>query len=129
MNNSDIDLLTIETLSERPDLTGVTRDMIKEFLLLPDSWVLKIEGAEPERLPSFLQDELALLPNWPAPPDGLVAVALFGLKPAGTAQIRRIDGRICELKRMFVREEFQQLGVGRQLVKFLTDWGRKLSYG
>lgn len=118
--------VTVVLLSDRPELTEPVRELVCEFLLLPDSWVHRVSpgGA----LPEFLVEEIALLPVEPAPPAGAVAVALKRGEPVGTAQVRRIDDRTCELKRMYVRPAHQREGVGRQLVDALVEVAIGLGY-
>ena len=71
--------------------------------------------------PSFqnFSSEVAGLPGQYAPPQGRIGLALLADAPAGCVAFRRIDEVRCEAKRMFVRQEFRGLGVGRALLDWL----------
>jgi GNAT superfamily N-acetyltransferase len=60
--------------------------------------------------------ELATLPGRYAPPDGALILALVDGQVAGCVALRRIEQDVCEIKRLFVREAYRGLGLGRALV-------------
>ena len=74
------------------------------------------------------KEEVASLPGNYAPPEGSFLVAYVGKKPAGCVALRRNLEGICEMKRLFVREEFQGLGLGKRLVEEIIEEGRNLGY-
>ncbi len=49
-------------------------------------------------------------------------------KPVGGGAIRAYDAKRTELKRVFVRPEYQGRGIGTQLVKRLLSWAADLDY-
>lgn len=49
-------------------------------------------------------------------------------KPIGGGAIRAYDETTIELKRVFVRPEYQGNGVGTTLVSKLIDWAKELGY-
>lgn len=74
-----------------------------------------------ESLPTDLsfqnfETELRTLPGKYGPPDGILLLALLNEKPAGCIALRKISDGICEMKRLFVRKEYQGLGLGKQLI-------------
>lgn len=64
-------------------------------------------------------DEVANLPGKYAKPVGRLLLAVFDDKTAGCIAFRKIEEGICEMKRLFVREDFRGLGVGRELIESL----------
>lgn len=60
-------------------------------------------------------DELAGLPGKYAQPHGSLLIAYEDGQPAGCVALRNLGVGVCEMKRMFVAEEFRELGIGRAL--------------
>ncbi len=67
--------------------------------------------------------ELAQLPGKYAKPKGRLYIAEYDSKTAGCIALRPMkDEGVCEMKRLFVREEFRGRGIGKILVeKILSD--------
>lgn len=55
-------------------------------------------------------------------------VVYDGRKAIGGGAIRRYDDETAELKRIFVRPEYQGRGVGTKLVSLLLEWAGELGY-
>ncbi len=66
-------------------------------------------------------EELATLPGAYAPPEGRLLLAFERDEPAGCVALRKIDGDICEMKRLWVRPAFRGTGLGRRLVETLVS--------
>jgi GNAT superfamily N-acetyltransferase len=69
---------------------------------------------EPCCFASFEQ-ELAALPGEYAPPAGRLFLAAEGGASAGCAALRRLNAHTGEMKRLYVRPEFRNRGLGRRL--------------
>jgi len=72
--------------------------------------------------------EVAGLPGKYAPPDGRLLLATMENKVAGGIALRDICDGICEMKRLFVREQFRGLGIGVQLIERLIMDARGIGY-
>jgi ribosomal protein S18 acetylase RimI-like enzyme len=72
--------------------------------------------------------ELATLPGAYAPPRGAVIIAWQEGAPCGCVALRRIDGRTCEMKRLYVRPGSRGEGVGAELVRRIIETARALGY-
>ena len=67
------------------------------------------------------ETELKTLPGKYQPPDGALILALVEGKEAGCIALRKISKDICEMKRLYVRDEYRGLGLGKKLVGMIID--------
>ena len=67
------------------------------------------------------ETELNTLPGKYQPPDGALILALVEGKEAGCIALRKISKDICEMKRLYIREEYRGLGLGKMLVGMIID--------
>lgn len=72
--------------------------------------------------------ELAELPGEYAPPGGALLLAVDGGRPAGCVALRRIDGEICEMKRLYLRSSCRGTGCGRRLAETILAEARRMGY-
>jgi len=73
--------------------------------------------------------ELAELPGKYAPPAGRLYIAFDGGNIAGCIALRPMDDEgICEMKRLFVREEFRGKEIGRMLAERIIADAREIGY-
>ncbi len=73
-------------------------------------------------------EELSRLPGDYTPPDGRLLLARIGRDVAGCVALRRLDGRACEMKRMWVRPQFRGRAIGRVLTESLIAEARNIGY-
>ena len=74
------------------------------------------------------EEELAGLPGKYSSPDGRLFLAYSGEDLAGCAALRKIVPGVCEMKRLFVRDQFRRFGIGRLLIDKLLTAARDIGY-
>ncbi|MBP1918035.1 GNAT family N-acetyltransferase [Youngiibacter multivorans] len=74
-------------------------------------------------------EELDSLPGKYSPPKGSLILAYVDGSAAACAALRYISDEICELKRVYVREEIRGLGLGREIVVRMIEEAKALGYG
>jgi len=63
-----------------------------------------------------------------SPPEGRVLLAYEGSTFAGCVGVRRQQGELCEMKRLYVRPAFRGRGLGRRLAEEAMGAARDLGY-
>jgi putative acetyltransferase len=114
-------LLITEALAE-PAISQA-RTLFREYAMTP--------GVE-----ACLQDferELTSLPGQYGPPTGRLLLAsrqrLAGdNEPVGCVGLRKLEGDICEMKRLYVRASLRGEGAGRALIETLISEARVMGY-
>ena len=74
------------------------------------------------------ETELNTLPGKYQPPDGALILALVEGREAGCIALRKISKDICEMKRLYVRDEYRGLGLGKKLVGMIIDEAMNNNY-
>lgn len=97
---------------------AVARALIREYA---DWLAIDLEYQNFER-------ELALFPGDYVPPHGALLLAEVGADIAGCVALRRLEPGICEMKRLWVRGNFQGLGIGRSLAVAVLERASRLGY-
>ena len=73
-------------------------------------------------------EELARLPGEYAPPSGCLLLATVKGAPAGCAALHRLDDRIAEMKRLYVRPAFRGQKLGLALAQRILQEARAIGY-
>ena len=73
-------------------------------------------------------EELASLPGKYGSPEGALLLAQDANQFAGCVALRKLEGNVCEMKRLYVRPPFRRHGVGRELAVHVIDLARQLDY-
>jgi GNAT superfamily N-acetyltransferase len=93
---------------------------------MSDRWYLLREGHRTE--PGELEREITATDDGERlqPPTGLLLVAWYGGRPAGTAGVRLVDAHTAELTRVFIRQDLRGRGGGALLLGAAEDAARGL---
>jgi putative acetyltransferase len=73
-------------------------------------------------------EEVANLPGKYAAPSGRLFLAFVDEKLAGCIALRKLEDGICEMKRLFVREDFRGQKLGNILIEKLIEEARAIGY-
>jgi len=73
-------------------------------------------------------EELATLPGKYARPGGRLLLVLDDTEPAGCVALRPLSADTCEMKRLYVRPNFRNVGVGRLLTERVLQEARGAGY-
>jgi len=104
--------------AETSEEIGLVRHLFREY----ESWLgldLCFQGFE---------EELANLPGKYAEPGGRLLLCYAGERLAGCAALRPLGPGICEMKRLFVRDEFRGQSLGNLLVEYLIAEAHLIGY-
>ncbi len=74
------------------------------------------------------QEELDNMPGKYARPSGGLIIAKYDGDIAGCAAVRKLQDDICEMKRLFVRDQFRGKGIGKALAVRIIEDARKIGY-
>lgn len=109
--------------AETSEDLGVVRELWREYL----GWVnLELDKAFGIRfdVKAKVEQDMTELGMF-SPPDGRLVLAELGSAVVGLGCLRRIGPELGEIKRMYVRPQFRGRGVGRALLDYLLEQGRK----
>jgi ribosomal protein S18 acetylase RimI-like enzyme len=74
------------------------------------------------------ENELASLPGKYARPTGRLFLITQENQSAGCIALRKIEDGVCEMKRLFVREDFRGSGFGKMLIEKLIEEAQIIGY-
>lgn len=74
------------------------------------------------------QEELSKLPYHYAEPQGTILLAEINNQPVGVIALKPLEGACCEMKRLYVKNEFRGLKIGEKLVDELLLLAKTKGY-
>jgi putative acetyltransferase len=72
--------------------------------------------------------ELAELPGDYSPPNGRLILATCQGQPTGCVALHKLDSDVCEMKRLYVRQQFRGKGLGKVLAERVINEARQIGY-
>ena len=121
MPTADLPVLDLVT-PRTPEALEATREIFREYG----------SGLGVDLAFQGFDEELATLPGEYAPPRGALFLALADGAVAGCVALRPLDSsdypNAAEMKRLYVRDAFRGLGLGRQLAEAALDAARGAGY-
>jgi putative acetyltransferase len=73
-------------------------------------------------------EEVGRLPGEYAPEQGRLLLGLVDEQVAGCIALRPLDVEACEMKRLYLRPEYQGKGLGREMAEKIIEEARKIGY-
>jgi len=104
--------------AQSPEEIESARELFREY----EAWVeinLCFQGFE---------NELASLPGDYQPPRGRLLLVQVDQQLAGCVAMRDLGEETCEMKRLYLRPEFQGQGLGRALAEKIIESAREIGY-
>jgi GNAT superfamily N-acetyltransferase len=74
------------------------------------------------------EDELRNLPGKYSMPDGRLLIASLDGNLAGCIALRKLESDICEMKRLYLREDFRGFGLGSTMIERLMEEAQTIGY-
>lgn len=75
-----------------------------------------------------IDDELETFPEKYTSPNGEFIIAKENNRVIGCVAINELEHTICEMKRLFVKEEYKKRGIGEKLVEKIIEEAKKRNY-
>jgi ribosomal protein S18 acetylase RimI-like enzyme len=75
-----------------------------------------------------IDDELENFPGKYKSPDGEFIVAKQNDTVIGCVAIKKLENKICEMKRLFVKDKHKNKGIGKKLVEKIVEEAKKRNY-
>ena len=104
--------------AETPEQIEETRKIFREY----EAWLdldLCFQG---------FQAELANLPGKYQKPEGRLFLAISDKQVAGCIALRKLEDGICEMKRLYVRDDFRGQKIGIQLIEKIISAAKEIGY-
>lgn len=101
-----------------PDDLEIVRDLFKEYERFLQSDIC---------FQSF-EDELKNLPGSYSAPDGALWLAFAEEQSAGCVAMKRLNKTASEMKRLFVKPEYQGHGIGKELITVVIKESIQIGY-
>jgi putative acetyltransferase len=113
--------MQIKVVVTEEDLEQV-KDLFREYF----AWVDTVMGFDMTY--QGVGTELETLPGIYSQPGGCLLIVKVDGRAAGCVALRPREPGVCELKRMYVRPEFQGQGLGRALCERVIQEGKEKGY-
>jgi ribosomal protein S18 acetylase RimI-like enzyme len=75
-----------------------------------------------------IEEDVDHLPGEYAPPEGRLLIAVVDGKAAGCVAFHKVDDKVCELRRLYLRPAYRGRHIGTVLMTAVLDEARKAGY-
>lgn len=97
---------------------GQTKSLIREYL----RWI------DIDLCFQNIEEEMEHFPIKYSEPEGAFYVAKDGNRVVGCVGIKKIGKDTCEMKRLFVNDEYKGLGIGKRLIEIIIEEAKEKRY-
>ena len=116
--NDEVNNLEFKYLANNKELLAEVK---KLFLEYAESLPIELDFQD-------FEDELSKLPGKYVPPTGAIILAIVDNTAVGIVALRKIEDDICEMKRLFVKKNYQGLGIGQKLAEKIIAEAKNRGY-
>ena len=116
--NDKVNNLEFKYLANNKELLAEVK---KLFLEYAESLPIELDFQD-------FEDELSKLPGKYVPPAGAIILAIVDNTAVGIVALRKIEDGICEMKRLFVKKNYQGLGIGKKLAEKIIAEAKDRGY-
>ncbi|OGI04396.1 MAG: hypothetical protein A2Y25_00845 [Candidatus Melainabacteria bacterium GWF2_37_15] len=74
------------------------------------------------------ENEINNLSSVYSEPDGGIFLASFNLEVVGCIALKKLEGHVGEIKRLYVKDEYRNMGIGRKLFDKILDFAKEKGY-
>jgi ribosomal protein S18 acetylase RimI-like enzyme len=101
----------------------------QEEILMAKNLILEyIQWLDTDLAFQNIEDELKNFPQKYEPPEGEFIIAKDSDAVIGCVAIKKLENRICEMKRLFVKDEYKSMGIGKKLVERIIEESKIKNY-
>lgn len=113
--------------ARQPDDLDIIRKLWIDYLTWGNATMQSLYGVHPHDPEQTAAQDIATIDKF-LPPHGRLLLAFHEAQPCGIGCLKRIDGDIGEIKRMYVDPSFRRRGAGRALLQSLLDVAKEAGY-
>lgn len=121
-----------DRIDNAPSIELITATRSEELAAVRELFLEYAAGLQVDLCFQDFDAELATLPGEYAEPRGALLMAQVNGELAGCCALRAMDSvdypNACEMKRLYVRQPFRGIGLGRQLAEAVLDCARQAGY-
>ena len=102
----------------------IVKGLLEEYL----AYIFELDGPVHIKEVEAHKHQMDNLGEYFRPPDGCLLVAKYKKESAGCVALRKLNDNTCEMKRLYVKPEFRNLKIGKELAERVIEQARKIGY-
>jgi ribosomal protein S18 acetylase RimI-like enzyme len=103
---------------ETEEETAMAKELLREY----------VQWLDTDLAFQNIDDELKHFPQKYEPPDGGFIIAKENNSVVGCVAIKKLENKICEMKRLFVKDAYKNRGIGKKLVEAIVEDAKRKNY-